>query len=1367
MGFETPSWGRGVVCVIAFAAVVGGGAVQAATLAVPAGGDLQAAINAAQPGDVITLAAGATYLGNFVLPSKGASTTPIVIRSSTADSQLPRAGVRITPSYAALLAKVRSPNSMSALRTAAGAHHWTVMFLEFQANQKGSGDIIQLGAGDSSQVQLAGVPYALTIDRVYIHGDPALGQKRGIALNSADTTIKNSYISECKAVGQDAQAINGYNGPGPYLIENNYLEGAAETVLFGGSDPVIPNLVPSNITVRGNYMTKPLAWRNAIINPPGSVTAAAVPGGGSLAAGTYAYKVVARRAAGTTNIANSVPAAEASATLTTAGAVTISWTAVTGAENYVVYGRTAGGQNTYWITTSLFFTDTGVAGTAGAPPTWATKWSVKNLFELKNAQDVLIEGNVFENLWIADQTGYAIGFTPRNQDGQASWAVVQRITFRNNLVRHSAGGVNILGHDSPNLSRQTNHITIQSNVFDDLTAATWGSGSRFLLVGDGADAVVVDHNTVDTTNSTVVHLYGSSTPETNFHYTNNMSPHNSYGVLGDSVGVGLPAIAAYLPGGEFTRNVLAGGQASTYPTGNYFPTVASWQAQFVDFAGGNYRLLAGSAYKNAGTDGKDLGADVDAVAGWIANATSGDNSTPPGGGAVQIVTSSLPNGLYGQSYAQTLTCSGGSGTCAWALLSSSLPSGLSFNEATATISGTPTAVGSGSLTVSARDAVQPSNSAQRTLALTVDAPKLTITVPAGPAGQVGVPYQRKPSVSGALGTVTWIATSPVPAGLAVDPVSGTIGGVPLAWTASTTFTLQASDNFAVGRTASAPVTITIAPAPLTVLTTALPAAASNVPYSAALQAGGGTGNVNWTLTGGGLPPGVTLGAGGVISGTPSAAGTFSFTVKAADTGWSGSVASASLVLAVSASALAVVVPSHPSARVGQSYQLALSATGAVGTVSWAIASGALPSGLSLNASTGAIAGVPSASGSFTATVRATDSSRTATATVAISVAAALSPVQEIVLYAAKATTVIGNWSEAADSTAAGGYRMWNPNANAPKLTTPLAAPSSYFELTFQADAGRPYHLWVRGQAEGNTYDNDSFYVQFSGSVDASGAPINRIGTASATVVSIENGSNAGLAGWGWQDDSYGGLAGPMYFATTGPQTIRIQPREDGVSIDQIVLSAVKYAAVPPGGTKNDATILNETGGTGTSSAREVVLYAAAAPLVAGTWSKVSDGTAAGGYRLQNPDAGAAKLLTPLVAPANYFELTFNAIAGLPYHLWIRGQAAANFYGNDSVFVQFSGTVNASGAAIDRIGTTAAAAVSIEDGSGAGLSGWGWQDDAYGALAQPVYFATSGTQKIRVQQREDGVSIDQIVLSSGKYLTAAPGAAKNDTTILKP
>ena len=393
---------------------------RAATIVVPAGGDLQAALNAARPGDVVTLAPNAIYSGNFVLPNKGAITDYITIRSAASDAQLPPAGVRMTPGYAALLPKIKSPNSTWALTTAAGANHWKLMFLEFQANVNGYGDIIDLGAAGSMQTQLSQVPYALVLDRLYVHGDPVAGQKRGIALHSRDTDIVNSWVSECKAVGQEAQAISGFNGPGNYLIENNHLESATQNFLIGGADPTIPNLVTSNITFRYNYLTKPPAWMDPIVAAPAGVAAAAAPGAGSLAAGTYSYTVQARGFAGQTNVATSRPTVEVSATLApgTTGAVVISWKPVAGAQDYVVWGRTAGGETMNWKTAALSFTDTGAAGTT-EKQTSATTWLVKNIFELKNAQHVLVEGNVFEYNWVGGQPGYAILSTPRNQGGTA------------------------------------------------------------------------------------------------------------------------------------------------------------------------------------------------------------------------------------------------------------------------------------------------------------------------------------------------------------------------------------------------------------------------------------------------------------------------------------------------------------------------------------------------------------------------------------------------------------------------------------------------------------------------------------------------------------------------------------------------------------------------------------------------------------------------------------------------------------------------------------------------------------------------------------------------------------------------------------
>jgi endonuclease/exonuclease/phosphatase family metal-dependent hydrolase len=185
-----------------------------------------------------------------------------------------------------------------------------------------------------------------------------------------------------------------------------------------------------------------------------------------------------------------------------------------------------------------------------------------------------------------------------------------------------------------------------------------------------------------------------------------------------------------------------------------------------------------------------------------------------------------------------------------------------------------------------------------------------------------------------------------------------------------------------------------------------------------------------------------------------------------------------------------------------------------------------------------------------------------------------------------------------------------------------------------------------------------------------------------------------------------------------------------------------------------------------AAAGDIVLYAGSATTVAGSWSRVSDSTAAGGARLSNPDAGAAKLTAPLASPPAYFEVAFTPQTGVAYHLWIRAKAQNDAWTNDSVFVQFSGSATAAGAAAFRIGTTSALVYSLEEDSGAGESGWGWQDTGYGygVLGDPIYFSST-TQKIRIQVREDGISIDQIVLSPATYATVAPGAAKNDTTIL--
>ena len=369
-----------------------------------------------------------------------------------------------------------------------------------------------------------------------------------------------------------------------------------------------------------------------------------------------------------------------------------------------------------------------------------------------------------------------------------------------------------------------------------------------------------------------------------------------------------------------------------------------------------------------------------------------------------ISPNSTPAGSVGVSYDLALTATGGEAPYSWSITSGNLPAGLSLNSASGVIAGTPSATGTSNFTVEASDSSSSPHTGSMSFALMING-QLAFTSTSLPAATVGTAYNASCSTTGGLAPYTWsVSQGNLPPGLSLNLTSGAIAGTPTA-SGNYSFGLQVSDSSTPQQTAKMVGGIVVNP-PLVITTTVLGSGAVGTSFSSTLNSTGGVAPVSWSLTMGAMPAGLSLSASGVISGTPTSAGSASFTATVTDSAAPPRMTSQSFTVAIN-SRFAVASSAPPNGTAGTAYSFTPALSGGTAPYSWSLISGSLPVGLSLNTSTGAIAGTPTTTGTSSFVLQVVDSetpAETATWPASITIGAPLT-----VTPTTLPNGVVGSW----------------------------------------------------------------------------------------------------------------------------------------------------------------------------------------------------------------------------------------------------------------------------------------------------------------------------------------------------------------------
>jgi hypothetical protein len=328
----------------------------------------------------------------------------------------------------------------------------------------------------------------------------------------------------------------------------------------------------------------------------------------------------------------------------------------------------------------------------------------------------------------------------------------------------------------------------------------------------------------------------------------------------------------------------------------------------------------------------------------------------------------FPPGTVGMSYQAAFTAAGGHSPYTWSISSGTLPPGLSLNAQSGALSGTPAQAGNFPFTAQVTDTKQVS--ATQSFAIVVNSLTLQITPASIPNGTANVPYSLGLNVTGGTGPYHWsVNAGGLLTGFSIDPSTGQITGTPTA-PGVYQFTISVVDsNFGL---ALQTYQFTVQSVSLSIATASVPAATVGAAYDFGLAAANSSPPLAWSVTSGALPPGIQLMASaGLLVGTPTTAGSYTFTVQVTDQ--TTAKAQATFTLVVNPQPVTIITTALPSGAVGTAYSQTVQASGGTGAIAWSVSAGTLPTGLSLGSTTGIISGTPSAIGSFSFTVQATDS----------------------------------------------------------------------------------------------------------------------------------------------------------------------------------------------------------------------------------------------------------------------------------------------------------------------------------------------------------------------------------------------------------